>query len=83
MDTDFGPRLEEGGTAVSSSAHIEAIRETVRSHYREHRRDLPWRRTSDPYEILVSELMLRQTHLVRVLPKYEQFLAASPTVPGL
>ena len=44
------------------------------------RRDLPWRRTRDPWAVLVSELMLQQTQVARVVPKYEAFLAAYPTV---
>lgn len=46
-------------------------------------RDLPWRRTSDPYHILVAEVMLQQTQVDRVLPKYREFLAAFPTVQDL
>ena len=42
-------------------------------------RDLPWRRTRDPWAVLVSELMLQQTQVARVLPKYEAFLARWPT----
>ena len=42
------------------------------------RRDLPWRRTRDPWAVLVSELMLQQTQVARVVPKYEAFLAAYP-----
>jgi A/G-specific adenine glycosylase len=44
-------------------------------------RDLPWRRTSDPWRVLVSEVMLQQTSVARVMPKYEAFLDAFPT-PG-
>jgi len=43
------------------------------------RRDLPWRRTRDPWAILVSEVMLQQTQVDRVVPHYERFLAAYPT----
>ena len=43
------------------------------------RRDLPWRRTRDPWAILVSELMLQQTQVARVVPKYEAFIEAFPT----
>ncbi|MCC5949073.1 MAG: A/G-specific adenine glycosylase [Nitriliruptoraceae bacterium] len=43
------------------------------------RRDLPWRRTRDPWAILVSELMLQQTQVVRVVPRYEAFLERFPT----
>src|SRR5258706_6846397 len=51
--------------------------------YRDERRDLPWRSTDDAYAILVSEIMLQQTQVDRVLPKYFQFLAAFPTLPDL
>lgn len=44
------------------------------------RRDLPWRRTRDPWAVLVSEVMLQQTQVPRVVPRYEPFLAAFPTV---
>ena len=43
------------------------------------RRDLPWRRTRDPWSILVSELMLQQTQVARVVPRYEAFLERFPT----
>ena len=43
------------------------------------RRDLPWRRTRDPWSVLVSELMLQQTQVARVVPKYEAFLERFPT----
>ncbi|MCG8353870.1 MAG: A/G-specific adenine glycosylase [Chloroflexales bacterium] len=46
-------------------------------------RDLPWRRTRDPYHILVSEVMLQQTQVDRVLPKYAAFLEAFPTLDAL
>ncbi len=48
-----------------------------------HKRDLPWRRTRDPYRILVSEVMLQQTQVSRVLPKYEEFLYYFPDVYAL
>ncbi|MGI8809267.1 MAG: A/G-specific adenine glycosylase [Acidimicrobiales bacterium] len=43
------------------------------------RRDLPWRRTRDPWAVLVSELMLQQTQVARVVPRYEAFLGRFPT----
>ena len=49
----------------------------------EHARDLPWRRTRDPYAILVSEVMLQQTQVARVVPRYLAFLARWPTVESL
>ena len=51
--------------------------------YREHGRDLPWRRTRDPYAILVSEVMLQQTQVERVVPRYLAWLERWPTVGAL
>ena len=48
--------------------------------YRRHGRDLPWRKTDDPYHILVSEIMLQQTQVDRVLPKYGEWLQKYPTL---
>ena len=47
------------------------------------RHDLPWRKTKDPYKIVVSELMLQQTQVTRVIPKYKEFLKHFPTVAKL
>ena len=63
--------------------------EQVWTHYHQHgRHDLPWRQSDvnalfDPYEILVSELMLQQTQVARVIPKYNSFLQRFPTVEML
>jgi A/G-specific adenine glycosylase len=51
--------------------------------YAEHGRDLPWRRTRDPYAILVSEVMLQQTQVARVVPRYLGWLERWPTVEAL
>ncbi len=51
--------------------------------YDESGRDLPWRRTEDPYKILVSEVMLQQTQVDRVIPKFHEFLEKYPTVQDL
>ena len=53
------------------------------SWYDRHRRDLPWRRTSDPYKIWLSEVMLQQTRVETVLPFYSRFLERFPTVGDL
>jgi A/G-specific adenine glycosylase len=58
-------------------------REAVLAWYDEHGRDLPWRRTRDPYAILVSEVMLQQTQVPRVLPRYTEWLERWPTVDSL
>jgi A/G-specific adenine glycosylase len=52
----------------------------LRAWYRRHARDLPWRNTRDPYAILVSELMLQQTQVLRVVPRWHTFLAQFPTL---
>ena len=51
--------------------------------YTESGRDLPWRQTSDPYQILVSEIMLHQTQVDRVLPKYLQWIRTYPSFQAL
>jgi A/G-specific adenine glycosylase len=51
--------------------------------YRRHGRDLPWRTTGDPYHILVSEIMLQQTQVDRVLPKYAEWLNKYPSFDAL
>jgi A/G-specific adenine glycosylase len=51
--------------------------------YRQGHRDLPWRRTADPYRIWISEIMLQQTRAQAVIPYYERFLARFPTVEAL
>ena len=59
------------------------FQEIIWNYYRENRRDLPWRRTSNPYRILVSEVMLQQTQVSRVIVKYKEFLKRFPTVQKL
>jgi A/G-specific adenine glycosylase len=60
-----------------------AARKSLLSWYHKSKRDLPWRRTSDPYRILVSELMLQQTQVKTVLPYYDKFLTTFPTAAVL
>ena len=61
----------------------QRFRRRLLDWYRSHGRDLPWRRTSDPYHILVSEIMLQQTQVDRVLPKYEEWLTKYPSLHAL
>lgn len=61
----------------------DAIATTLIDWFHQHGRDLPWRHTRDPYRILVSELMLQQTQVERVIPKYHAFLALFPDVYAL
>ncbi len=66
-----------------SPAHKRKFRERLLKWYAQHGRDLPWRKTAAPYEILVSEIMLQQTQVDRVLPKYREWLAKYPTMEDL
>lgn len=60
------------------------FKKLVWEHYRKSgRHGLPWRKTKDPYRILVSEMMLQQTQATRVVPKYEAFLRRFPTIQKL
>jgi A/G-specific adenine glycosylase len=59
------------------------VEEALLAWFDEHGRDLPWRRTRDPYAILVSEVMLQQTQVARVVPRYLAFLQRWPTVEAL
>ena len=59
------------------------MEEALLAWYRASARDLPWRGTSDPYAILVSEVMLQQTQVERVIPRYERWLRRWPTAAAL
>ena len=59
------------------------MEERLLEWYASHGRDLPWRRTRDPYAILVSEVMLQQTQVERVVPRYRAWLERWPTVEAL
>jgi A/G-specific adenine glycosylase len=62
---------------------IHLFRKTIRQYYRRNARNLPWRKTKNPYHILVSEIMLQQTQVERVIEKYEPFLSAFPDFSSL
>ena len=70
-------------SSVSQPDDVECVQQTLLQWYNTEKRDLPWRITSDPYAILVSEIMLQQTQVDRVLPKYMQFLSIFPTLADL
>jgi A/G-specific adenine glycosylase len=61
----------------------QTFQHTVYSYYAHSGRKLPWRRTRGPYPIWISEVMLQQTQVERVLPKYREFLKAFPSVHAL
>jgi A/G-specific adenine glycosylase len=71
------------GAATPSRRRAHALHERLLGWYAEHRRDLPWRRTTDPYAILVSEVMLQQTQVPRVAPRYLEWLEAWPDLESL
>ena len=68
---------------LTSEMVLRKLPEPLLAWYRANARDLPWRRTADPYRIWVSEIMLQQTRVAAVLGYYERFLAAFPTVEAL
>ncbi len=61
---------------VISRRKIRVFQKTIWKYYKKKGRDLPWRKTSDPYQILVSEIMLQQTQVERVIEKYKQFMSS-------
>jgi A/G-specific adenine glycosylase len=66
-----------------SSKQVSSFQRLIYKYYNEHRRDLPWRNTDNPYHILVSEIMLQQTQVERVIEKYNLFLSRFPDVASL
>lgn len=71
------------GHPALDAATLRTFGARLRAWYRRHARDLPWRRTRDPYQILVSELMLQQTPVARVLEYWPRFLERFPTLESL
>jgi A/G-specific adenine glycosylase len=66
-----------------SQQDIQKFRKTVYHHWDNYGRDLPWRRTDTPYNIIVSEIMLQQTQVARVIAKYEEFITTFPDIESL
>jgi len=66
-----------------SPAHVRRFRKTVYAHFARHGRGLPWRKTRDSYRILVSEVMLQQTQVDRVVPIYKSFIQTFPSFAAL
>ena len=62
---------------------IPKFKKTILDWYKDNKRNLPWRNTKNPYRIMVSEIMLQQTQVSRVLPKYKDFLKAFPDIKTL
>jgi A/G-specific adenine glycosylase len=66
-----------------TGGELTSFRKQLLAWFRQFQRDLPWRRTRDPYRIWVSEIMLQQTRVAAVIPYYERFLARFPDVRAL
>ncbi|HYQ47816.1 MAG TPA: hypothetical protein VEP69_02010, partial [Thermodesulfovibrionales bacterium] len=71
------------GNRGVSTATVRIFRKIIRDNYRENCREMPWRRSGDPYRVLVSEIMLQQTQVERVLQKYGEFISAFPDIGSL
>ena len=71
------------GARRRTRSRLDSMRERLLAWYREHGRDLPWRETRDPYAILVSEVMLQQTQVERVIPRWLAWLERWPTAEAL
>ncbi|MDS0283172.1 A/G-specific adenine glycosylase [Haloarcula onubensis] len=74
---------EQAGADEHLPSDVHAVRDALVEWYEADHRDYPWRRTDDPYEILVSEVMSQQTQLDRVVAAWEDFLERWPTVADL
>jgi A/G-specific adenine glycosylase len=66
-----------------SSSQVRSFQRKVLNHFAKEGRDLPWRKRVNPYRVLVSEIMLQQTQVDRVVTKYQEFLAAFPDFASL
>src|SRR4051812_48251074 len=77
------PARRPAAPVLPPPADRRRFRDRLLAWYRRHGRDLPWRKTSDPYHILVSEIMLQQTQVDRVLPKYAEWLGKYPSLEAL
>lgn len=75
--------LKDYGIDMWDQEKIKSFRRTLLAWYDREKRDLPWRKTNNPYHIWVSEIMLQQTQVVTVIPYYERFLDWFPTVESL
>ena len=91
---DQAPAASRTGSEADPRARLRAVRRlappvvrkfqrALLAWYGRHGRDLPWRRTRVPYRVLVSEIMLQQTQVDRVVPKYRQFLRVYPSLRAL
>jgi A/G-specific adenine glycosylase len=84
MDNKIAPCLRtKNSITMLASAKVRAFQNKVLGHYEQYGRDLPWRKRVNPYRVLVSEIMLQQTQVERVIEKYKEFLAVFPDFAAL
>lgn len=83
MSQRLDPIIALNELAAKGPPTVAAFQRFVRTYFKNYGRDFPWRRTKDPYKILVSEVMLQQTQTERVVVKYAEFLKAFPTWKAL
>ncbi len=83
MDRRRDPDARPHRPALPRAGRVARLQLRLLGWYDVYGRDLPWRRTRDPYAILVSEVMLQQTQVVRVVPRYHAFLIRFPTLEAL
>src|SRR5205807_5407783 len=86
LDTPQAIRITIRSAMESRTVHIRRLprlRRSLLRWYDHNQRDLPWRKTRDPYRIWVSEIMLQQTRVAAVLPRYGKFLQRFPSVEKL
>lgn len=75
--------MPDAAFSIASSENLDLFRRQILEWYDIHKRDLPWRGETDPYRILVSEVMLQQTGVERVRAKYLEFIARFPSIRQL
>jgi A/G-specific adenine glycosylase len=79
----LGPRGAGGYHSTMDAAHVTQFRCDLLAWFDAHRRDLPWRRTRDPYYVWISEVMLQQTQVKTVVPYFERFVERYPDIRAL
>jgi len=75
--------MREYGVIILTGRDLASFRKQLLAWFQQFQRDLPWRRTKDPYRIWISEIMLQQTRVAAVIPYYERFLTRFPDVRAL
>ena len=82
-DRDVGRSAARSGIRLPPEHELRRLRRSLLAWHRRHGLPAPWRLSRDPYQALVAAVMAQQTQMARVLPKFEQFLTAFPTIEAL